>query len=58
MGEDPHAWFGDRGMVAFEPEDMAATVVALMDSDRSGEVVLHRPPWEPESLEFVRLPEH
>jgi NAD(P)-dependent dehydrogenase (short-subunit alcohol dehydrogenase family) len=58
MGEDPHKWFGDHGIVAFEPEDMAATVVALMDSGRSGEVVLHRPPWEPEALEFPRLPEH
>ena len=24
-----------------------------MDSDRSGEVVLHRPPWDPEVFEFV-----
>ena len=45
MGEDPHAWFGERGIVAFEPEDLAATVVDLLGSDRSGEVVLHRPPW-------------
>jgi NAD(P)-dependent dehydrogenase (short-subunit alcohol dehydrogenase family) len=58
MGDDPHGWFAERGMVALEPEDLAATVVSLMDSDRSGEVVLHRPPWEPESLEFLSLPEH
>jgi NAD(P)-dependent dehydrogenase (short-subunit alcohol dehydrogenase family) len=57
MGQDPHAWFGDRGIVAFEPEDMAATVVMLLDSDRSGEVVLHRPPNEPEVIERLRLPE-
>jgi NAD(P)-dependent dehydrogenase (short-subunit alcohol dehydrogenase family) len=58
MGEDPHAWFNELGIVAYEPEVMAGTVVELMDSARSGEVVLHRPPWEPESLEFLRLPEH
>ncbi len=57
MGEDPHAWFGERGIVAFEPEVMAATVVSLMDSDRSGEVVLHRPPSDPEVIEPLRLPE-
>ena len=55
MGDDPHGWFAERGMVALEPEDLAATVVGLMDSDRSGEVVLHRPPWDPESLEFLQL---
>ena len=55
MGDDPHAWFGERGIVAFEPEVLAATVVALMDSDRSGEVVLHRPPWDPRSLEFAEV---
>ena len=58
MGEDPHAWFGERGIVAFEPEDLAATVVELMASDRSGDVILHRPPWPPEVVEFPRLPEH
>ena len=58
MGEDPHAWFGERGIVALEPEDLAATVVALLASDRSGEAVLHRPPCEPEAFEFARLPEH
>lgn len=58
MGEDPHAWFDERGIVAFEPEDLAATVVDLMASDRSGEVILHRPPWPPEVVEFPRLPEH
>ena len=58
LGEDPHGWFHERGIATFEPEDLAATVVALMDSDRSGEVVLHRAPWGPEALEFPRLPEH
>jgi NAD(P)-dependent dehydrogenase (short-subunit alcohol dehydrogenase family) len=57
MGDDPHAWFGDRGIVALEPEDMAATVVSLLDSDRTGEVVLHRPPMGPEVIEPLRLPE-
>jgi NAD(P)-dependent dehydrogenase (short-subunit alcohol dehydrogenase family) len=57
MGEDPHAWFDERGIVAFEPEVMAATVVSLMDSDRSGEVVLHRPPSDPEVIAPLRLPE-
>jgi NAD(P)-dependent dehydrogenase (short-subunit alcohol dehydrogenase family) len=56
MGEDPHGWFGERGIVAYEPEDLAATVVALLASDRSGEAVLHRPPYEPETFEFARLP--
>jgi NAD(P)-dependent dehydrogenase (short-subunit alcohol dehydrogenase family) len=58
MGEDPHAWFEQHGMVAFEPEDLAATVVDLLASDRSGEVILHRPPWPPEAVEFPRLPQH
>jgi NAD(P)-dependent dehydrogenase (short-subunit alcohol dehydrogenase family) len=58
MGDDPHGWFGDRGIVAFEPEDMAATVLELLGSDRSGEAVLHRPPWTPETVDFPRLPEH
>ena len=58
MGEDPHAWFGERGIVAFEPSDLAATVVELLASERSGEAVLHRPPWAPETFEFARLPEH
>ena len=58
MGEDPHAWFDERGIVAFEPEDLAATVVDLLASDRSGEVILHRPPWPPEAVEFPRLPQH
>lgn len=58
MGDDPHGWFGERGIVAYEPEDLAATVVELLASDRSGEAVLHRPPWPPEVFEFARLPEH
>jgi len=58
MGDDPHGWFGERGIVAFEPEDLAATVVELLASDRSGDVVLHRPPWPAEPFEFARLPEH
>ena len=58
MGEDPHGLFEKMGVPAFEPEDMAATAVAILASDRSGEAVLHRPPWEPETVEFVRLPEY
>jgi len=58
MGDDPHAFFAERGLVAFEPEDMAATVVELLASNRSGEVVLHRPPWPPEPFVFGQLPEH
>ena len=42
MGEDPHAWFASRGITPLEPEDLAATVVELLGSDRSGEIVLHR----------------
>jgi NAD(P)-dependent dehydrogenase (short-subunit alcohol dehydrogenase family) len=56
MGNDPHAWFKERGITAFEPEVMAATVVELMDSDRSGEIVLHRPPADAEIVDFPRLP--
>jgi NAD(P)-dependent dehydrogenase (short-subunit alcohol dehydrogenase family) len=58
MGDDPHGWFADKGIVAFEPEDLATTVVDLLASERSGEAVLHRPPWPPEPFEFARLPEH
>ena len=58
MGDDPHGWFEEKGIVAFEPEDLAATVVDLLASDRSGEAVLHRPPWPPEAFEFARLPAH
>jgi NAD(P)-dependent dehydrogenase (short-subunit alcohol dehydrogenase family) len=58
MGDDPHGWFQEKGIVAFEPEVLAATVVDLLASDRSGEAVLHRPPWPPEAFEFARLPEH
>jgi NAD(P)-dependent dehydrogenase (short-subunit alcohol dehydrogenase family) len=58
MGEDPHGLFDRMGITAFEPEDLAATVVDIMASDRSGEAVLHRPPWPPEAFEFARLPEH
>jgi NAD(P)-dependent dehydrogenase (short-subunit alcohol dehydrogenase family) len=58
MGDDPHGLFAEMGITAYEPEDMAATVVELLGSDRSGDAVLHRPPWDPETVEFVRLPEH
>jgi NAD(P)-dependent dehydrogenase (short-subunit alcohol dehydrogenase family) len=58
MGDDPHAWYEEHGVVAFEPEDLAATVVALFRSDRSGEIVLHIPPWPPEPLVFQGLPIH
>jgi NAD(P)-dependent dehydrogenase (short-subunit alcohol dehydrogenase family) len=58
MGDDPHGLFADMGITAFEPEDMAATVVDLLASDRSGEAVLHRPPGAPETVEFLRLPPH
>ena len=58
MGDDPHALFERMGVPSFEPEDLAATVVEMLASDRSGEAVLHRPPWPPEPFEFARLPEH
>ena len=58
MGDDPHALFERMGITAFEPEDLAATAVDIMASDRSGEAVLHRPPWPAETFEFARLPEH
>jgi NAD(P)-dependent dehydrogenase (short-subunit alcohol dehydrogenase family) len=58
MGEDPHALFDEMGIASFEPEDLAATVVELMASERSGEAVLHRPPWPAAPFAFARLPEH
>jgi NAD(P)-dependent dehydrogenase (short-subunit alcohol dehydrogenase family) len=58
MGEDPHGWFGDRGITALEPEDLAATVVDLLGSARSGEIVLHSPGTPVQALEFLRLPAH
>jgi len=58
LGDDPHGLFERMGVAAFEPEDMAATVVEILASDRSGDAVLHRPPWAPETVEFARLPEH
>jgi NAD(P)-dependent dehydrogenase (short-subunit alcohol dehydrogenase family) len=58
IGEDPHAWFGELGITALEPEDLAATVVDLLGSDRTGEVVLHSPGTPVQALEFPRLPQH
>ena len=58
MGDDPHGWFGERGITALEPEDLAATVVDLLASDRTGEIVLHQPGSPVQALEFLRLPEH
>jgi NAD(P)-dependent dehydrogenase (short-subunit alcohol dehydrogenase family) len=57
IGEDPHAWFGELGITALEPEDLAATVVDLLGSDRTGEVVLHSPGTPVQALEFPRLPQ-
>jgi NAD(P)-dependent dehydrogenase (short-subunit alcohol dehydrogenase family) len=57
MGDDPRAFFDQIGITAYEPEDLAATVVDILASDRSGDAVLHRPPWPPETFEFARLPE-
>jgi NAD(P)-dependent dehydrogenase (short-subunit alcohol dehydrogenase family) len=57
MGEDPHAFFDQMGLPAFEPEVLAGTVVEMLASDRSGEAILHRPPGDPEVFEFARLPE-
>ena len=56
MGDAPHALFAEMGITAFEPEDMAATVLELLESERSGQAVLHRPPSAPEVVEFPRLP--
>jgi NAD(P)-dependent dehydrogenase (short-subunit alcohol dehydrogenase family) len=56
MGDDPHGWFGERGISALEPEDLAATVVELLASDHTGEVWLHRPGAPAQALEFARLP--
>jgi NAD(P)-dependent dehydrogenase (short-subunit alcohol dehydrogenase family) len=58
MGDDPHAWYEQHGVVAFEPEDLAETIVDLMTSPRSGEIVVHIPPWPPEVFEFQGLPQH
>jgi NAD(P)-dependent dehydrogenase (short-subunit alcohol dehydrogenase family) len=57
MGDDPRAFFDQIGVPSFEPEVLAATVVEILASDRSGQAVLHRPPGEPEIFEFARLPE-
>jgi NAD(P)-dependent dehydrogenase (short-subunit alcohol dehydrogenase family) len=57
MGEDPHAFFDQMGLPAFEPEVLAGTVVEMLASDRSGHAILHRPPGDPEVFEFARLPE-
>ncbi len=56
MGDDPHGWFGERGITALEPEDLAATVVELLASDHTGEVWLHRPGAPAQALEFAKLP--
>ena len=56
MGEDPHAWFASRGITPLEPEDLAATVVDLLGSDRSGEIVLHRAGRPAEALDFPPIP--
>ena len=40
------------------PEAIAATVVELLTSERSGEVILHRSEGPPERFAFARLPEH
>jgi NAD(P)-dependent dehydrogenase (short-subunit alcohol dehydrogenase family) len=58
IAEDPHAWFGELGITALEPEDLAATVVDLLGSDRTGEIVLHSPGTPVQALEFLRLPQH
>jgi NAD(P)-dependent dehydrogenase (short-subunit alcohol dehydrogenase family) len=57
MGENPREVFDQLGMPAFEPEVLAATVVDIFGSDRSGDAVLHRPPGEPEIFEFAEMPE-
>jgi NAD(P)-dependent dehydrogenase (short-subunit alcohol dehydrogenase family) len=57
MGEDPHAVFGALGITALEPEDLAGTVIDLLGSDRTGEIVLHSPGTPVQALEFLRLPE-
>ena len=58
MGDDPHGSFDKNGVPSFEPEVLAAHGRRLLASDRSGEAVLHRPPWPPEVFEFARLPAH
>jgi NAD(P)-dependent dehydrogenase (short-subunit alcohol dehydrogenase family) len=57
MGEDPHAFFDQMGLPAFEPEVLASTVVEMLASDRSGQAILHRPPGDPEVFQFAGLPE-
>jgi NAD(P)-dependent dehydrogenase (short-subunit alcohol dehydrogenase family) len=57
ISEDPHAWFDELGITALEPEDLAATVVDLLGSDRTGEIVLHSPGTPVQALEFLRLPQ-
>jgi hypothetical protein len=39
-----------------EPEEVANTVLELLVSDRTGEVVLHDPGVAPERFEFARMP--
>jgi NAD(P)-dependent dehydrogenase (short-subunit alcohol dehydrogenase family) len=56
MGDDTHGWFAARDIVALEPEDLAATVVELLGSDRHGEIVLHRAGRPAEAVAFPALP--
>ena len=58
MGDDPHAWYEQHGVVALEPEELAVTVLDLMTSGRHSEIVVHVPPWPPEVVEFQGLPQH
>lgn len=54
--DDPHGWWAARGITPLEPEEVANTVLELLVSDRTGEVVLHDPGVAPERFEFARMP--
>jgi NAD(P)-dependent dehydrogenase (short-subunit alcohol dehydrogenase family) len=58
MGDNPHSWYEQHRVIALEPEELAATVVDLMTSSRDSEIVVHIPPWPPETFEFQGLPQH
>lgn len=57
MGSDPHAWYEEHGVPAFEPEDLAATVLELLASDSSGQILLQVPPGPARVLDFPTLAE-
>lgn len=54
-GPDPYAKFAARGITPLEPSDLAVTTLELFASDRSGEVILHRPGQSVAPVDFPRF---